>query len=240
MPRQTGRPFCRPFARAGCFRPWMGSRNSARSKRGRRAVRILRASVSTSIGMDRSPCKRESRARQNDVGRLAQRGSPVRNARRHTAARYWRGGRCLPLRSVPSRTRSPQRCPVAAQQSHLRRTARCSSTVSTEVLLAPASERAPWRRWTGEPRRALSRRARSTWGRWRTARRRSNGASAWRLVSGAASSPRCRFPVDRGRLAQFDRVQLRVMSDGPRRIWAQLRTDEPGQRWGRTFYLDHP
>jgi hypothetical protein len=44
--------------------------------------------------------------------------------------------------------------------------------------------------------------------------------------------------MERGRLAQFDRVQLRVTGDGPRRIWTQLRSDDPGHRWGRTFYLD--
>jgi len=47
-----------------------------------------------------------------------------------------------------------------------------------------------------------------------------------------------RFPVGRGRLSEFDRLQLRVVTDAPRRIWAQLRSDERGIRWGRTFYLD--
>jgi hypothetical protein len=47
-----------------------------------------------------------------------------------------------------------------------------------------------------------------------------------------------RFPMERGRLTQFDRVQVRMAADGPKRIWTQLRSDEPGHRWGRSFYLD--
>jgi hypothetical protein len=47
-----------------------------------------------------------------------------------------------------------------------------------------------------------------------------------------------RFPVERGRLSQFDRLQVRVVADAPRRIWAQLRSHDHGVRWGRTFYLD--
>ncbi len=47
-----------------------------------------------------------------------------------------------------------------------------------------------------------------------------------------------RFPVERGRLAHYDRLQVRAMSDSPRRVWAQLRSDDHGLRWGRTFYLD--
>jgi hypothetical protein len=47
-----------------------------------------------------------------------------------------------------------------------------------------------------------------------------------------------RFPVESGRLAQFDRLQLRAVTDRPRRVWAQLRSDQHGLRWGRTVYLD--
>jgi hypothetical protein len=48
-----------------------------------------------------------------------------------------------------------------------------------------------------------------------------------------------RFAIDGG-LADHDRLQLRAHSDGPRRVWAQLRTPGPaeGERWGTTFYLD--
>jgi hypothetical protein len=45
-----------------------------------------------------------------------------------------------------------------------------------------------------------------------------------------------RFVADAA-LATLDRLQLRARSDGPRRLWAQLRADD-GERWGRTFYLD--
>lgn len=47
-----------------------------------------------------------------------------------------------------------------------------------------------------------------------------------------------RFPVERGRLAQYDRLQVRALTDSPRRVWVQLRSDDHGLRWGRTFYLD--
>jgi hypothetical protein len=48
-----------------------------------------------------------------------------------------------------------------------------------------------------------------------------------------------RFPVDGG-LAAHDRLQLRARSDGPRRVWAQLRApgSAEGERWGTSFYLD--
>ena len=47
-----------------------------------------------------------------------------------------------------------------------------------------------------------------------------------------------RFPVEPGRLAQFDRIQVRMAADSPKRIWTQLRSEAPGHRWGRSFYLD--
>jgi hypothetical protein len=42
------------------------------------------------------------------------------------------------------------------------------------------------------------------------------------------------------RLQTRDRLQLRVKSDGPRRLWAQLRAPggRDGERWGKTFYVD--
>jgi hypothetical protein len=42
------------------------------------------------------------------------------------------------------------------------------------------------------------------------------------------------------RLQTSDRLQLRVTSDGPRRLWAQLRAPggRDGERWGKTFYVD--
>jgi hypothetical protein len=48
-----------------------------------------------------------------------------------------------------------------------------------------------------------------------------------------------RFPVDAA-LRANDRLQLRVRSDRPRRMWAQLRAPgaREGERWGRTFYVD--
>ena len=46
-----------------------------------------------------------------------------------------------------------------------------------------------------------------------------------------------RFPVEAA-LATYDRLQLRARSDGPRRVWAQLRAPADGQRWGTSFYLD--
>jgi hypothetical protein len=42
------------------------------------------------------------------------------------------------------------------------------------------------------------------------------------------------------RLQTRDRLQLRVTSDRPRRLWAQLRAPggRDGERWGKTFYVD--
>jgi hypothetical protein len=47
------------------------------------------------------------------------------------------------------------------------------------------------------------------------------------------------FPVDQ-HLAGHDRIQFRVESDRPHRLWLQIRApdDRGGQRWGRTFYVD--
>jgi hypothetical protein len=49
-----------------------------------------------------------------------------------------------------------------------------------------------------------------------------------------------RFPVDQG-LSRYDRVQLRVQSDAPRRVSAQLRIpgEGGGERWGQTFYVSN-
>jgi hypothetical protein len=48
-----------------------------------------------------------------------------------------------------------------------------------------------------------------------------------------------RFPTE-GALATHDRLELRARSDGPRRVWAQLRAPgtTDGERWGTSFYLD--
>ena len=48
------------------------------------------------------------------------------------------------------------------------------------------------------------------------------------------------FPVA-GSLAAYDRVQLRLQADSPRRVWAQLRApgSRGGERWGATFYVDN-
>jgi hypothetical protein len=47
-----------------------------------------------------------------------------------------------------------------------------------------------------------------------------------------------RLPVEQV-LAEHDRLQVRVEGDGPRRVWAQMRSPDPGgERWGRTFYVD--
>jgi hypothetical protein len=48
-----------------------------------------------------------------------------------------------------------------------------------------------------------------------------------------------RFPIDRV-LYDDQRLQLRGLTDRPRRVWAQLRApgDGQGERWGTTFYLD--
>jgi hypothetical protein len=48
-----------------------------------------------------------------------------------------------------------------------------------------------------------------------------------------------RFPTE-GALATHDRLELRARSDGPRRVWAQLRAPgaADGERWGTSFYLD--
>jgi hypothetical protein len=47
-----------------------------------------------------------------------------------------------------------------------------------------------------------------------------------------------RFPVTAG-VVDYDRLQLRVQSDGPRRVWAQLRAPgaQEGERWGKSFYV---
>ncbi len=68
-------------------------------------------------------------------------------------------------------------------------------------------------------------------------------ALEWRfdLAGGAraAQFAAMRFPVDQG-LAGHDRLQLRVQSDAPRRVWVQIRAPgyRDGERWGRTFYVD--
>src|SRR4029079_7547129 len=48
-----------------------------------------------------------------------------------------------------------------------------------------------------------------------------------------------RFPVGKG-LAGQDRIQLRMRSDAPRRVWAQIRTggDNAGERRGRRFHVE--
>ena len=49
-----------------------------------------------------------------------------------------------------------------------------------------------------------------------------------------------RFPIGNG-LTGHDRLQLRLESDAPRRVWAQLRASggpRDGERWGHTFYVD--
>ena len=48
-----------------------------------------------------------------------------------------------------------------------------------------------------------------------------------------------RFALDPD-LRTRDRLQLRVASDRPRRLWAQLRAPggRDGERWGKTFYVD--
>lgn len=48
-----------------------------------------------------------------------------------------------------------------------------------------------------------------------------------------------RFPLDAS-LRRHTRLQLRALSEAPRRVWAQLRSsdDGSGDRWGSTFYLD--
>jgi hypothetical protein len=47
------------------------------------------------------------------------------------------------------------------------------------------------------------------------------------------------FPVEQ-HLAAFDRLQFRVQSDRPHRLWVQIRAPgaDGGERWGRTFYVD--
>lgn len=68
-------------------------------------------------------------------------------------------------------------------------------------------------------------------------------ALQWRfaIAAGPDASPYAAmlFPVDGG-LGHHDRLQLRVQSDRPRRIWAQLRAPGPngGARWGKSFYVD--
>ena len=46
-------------------------------------------------------------------------------------------------------------------------------------------------------------------------------------------------PVDQ-HLAGHDRLQFRVQSDRPHRLWVQIRApgDRGGERWGRTFFVD--
>lgn len=67
-------------------------------------------------------------------------------------------------------------------------------------------------------------------------------AIEWRfsLAGGARGSQYAamRFPISGG-LAAHDRVQLRAVSDEPRRIWAQLRVagEGGGERWGQSFYV---
>jgi len=69
-------------------------------------------------------------------------------------------------------------------------------------------------------------------------------ALRWQFsLSGGAKAQQysaLRFPVGKG-LAGEDRIQLRMRSDAPRRVWAQIRTggDNAGERWGRTFYVDN-
>ncbi len=68
-------------------------------------------------------------------------------------------------------------------------------------------------------------------------------ALAWRFQLAGGTRGRqyaaIRFPVDQG-LSAHDRLQLRVASDAPRRVWAQIRVPgaADGQRWGRTFFVD--
>jgi hypothetical protein len=61
------------------------------------------------------------------------------------------------------------------------------------------------------------------------------------LAAGArgAQYAATRFPIEGG-LAAYDRLQLRARSDGPRRVWAQLRRPGAmgGERWGMSFYID--
>ncbi len=65
----------------------------------------------------------------------------------------------------------------------------------------------------------------------------------WRFtIAGGARGAQyaaMRFPIDGG-IAGQDRLQLRAQSDGPQRVWAQLRAPGPreGERWGLSFYLD--
>jgi hypothetical protein len=62
----------------------------------------------------------------------------------------------------------------------------------------------------------------------------------YQLATDGTASPfaAVRFPVADG-LAKYDRLQLRAMSDEPRRVWAQLRTagTAGGERWGKSFYV---
>jgi hypothetical protein len=68
-------------------------------------------------------------------------------------------------------------------------------------------------------------------------------ALEWRFA--LAGGPRAQqyaalhFPVDQ-RLAGHDRLQFRVQSDSPHRLWVQIRApgDGGGERWGRSFYVD--
>lgn len=68
-------------------------------------------------------------------------------------------------------------------------------------------------------------------------------ALAWQFaIAGGARAQQyaaMRFPLDAG-LTLNHRLQLRVRSDAPRRIWAQLRAPGAGdgERWGSTFYID--
>ena len=68
-------------------------------------------------------------------------------------------------------------------------------------------------------------------------------ALEWRFeLSGGARRQQfaaMRFALDPD-LRTRDRLQLRVTSDRPRRLWAQLRAPggRDGERWGKTFYVD--
>lgn len=67
-------------------------------------------------------------------------------------------------------------------------------------------------------------------------------ANRWEfaLTADAAGGPYAavHFPAAE-RLAEHDRVLLRVRADRPMRIWLQVRSSgDAGARWGRTFYAD--
>jgi hypothetical protein len=72
-----------------------------------------------------------------------------------------------------------------------------------------------------------------------------DGTPALEWKFGLAGGPRAQqyaalhFPVDQ-RLAGHDRLQFRVQSDRPHRLWVQVRApgEGGGERWGRSFYVD--